>query len=234
MWGYGYAPYETVEEKQEKAQAMIQRLQKKGQTLSPIPSGIKLGATWLGRAWNQNLERYADYINRLGRGKTYVRNGFVIDLYMEKGEVSALVAGSSKSPYHVEIIIDPIKPSAWKTIKETVGRRIDSVEALVAGSFPKELGDVLFGSLFPTPKEIHFSCSCPDGAWMCKHVAAVLYGVGAKLDQDPRLFFTLRDIDTDDLIKTSVEERTKMLLKNARKKSDRELSPQETQRLFGI
>jgi hypothetical protein len=148
MWGYGYAPYETVEEKQEKAQAMIQRLQKKGQTLSPIPSGIKLGATWWGRAWNQNLERYADYSNRLGRGKTYVRNGFVIDLYMEKGEVSALVAGSSKSPYHVEIIIDPIKPSAWKTIKETVGRRIDSVEALVAGSFPKELGDVLFGSLF--------------------------------------------------------------------------------------
>ena len=54
--------------------------------------------------------------------------------------------------------------------------------------------------LFPTPQEISLGCSCPDGARMCKHVAAVLYGVGARLDHQPELLFTLRAVEPAQLL----------------------------------
>jgi len=54
--------------------------------------------------------------------------------------------------------------------------------------------------LFPSPAEIKLSCSCPDWADMCKHVASALYGVGARLDQKPQLLFVLRGVDENELI----------------------------------
>src|SRR5260370_37407973 len=54
--------------------------------------------------------------------------------------------------------------------------------------------------LFPSPREIKLSCSCPDWAEMCKHVAAVLYGIGTRLDQQPELLFRLHGVDEKELI----------------------------------
>lgn len=140
---------------------------------------------WWGKAWNQNLESYADYSNRIARGRSYVRNNAVLDLKIVKGEVKAIVQGSSSKPYMITVQIDKLSNERWNKVITLCNHRIDTLEQLVAGSFPKEL-EVLFKErkygLFPSPKEIHFDCSCPDWASMCKHVAAVLYGIGARLD----------------------------------------------------
>ena len=88
--------------------------------------------------------------------------------------------------------------------------------------------------LFPSPKEIKFRCSCPDYAYMCKHVAATLYAIGARFDQDPTLFFSLRGVDFSVLIKKSIDEKMKSLLKNARKKSPRIIKDADIGDLFGL
>lgn len=230
-YNYGYAPYVSVASKIAKAQRWVKK--QKG-AVDPIPCDVPLGTTWWGKAWNINLKRYADCDNRVARGKSYLTNGFVVDMHIEVGVVHALVMGSSASPYRVVVRIDPITDAHWKQMLDRCGRRINDVESLIRGDFPKSLQDILEEELFPTSREIHFSCSCPDGASMCKHVSAVLYGVGVFLDRDPSLFFKLRDIDMHDLIKRSVEDRTAALLSNARKKSNRELDEQEAQKLFGL
>ena len=114
---------------------------------------------------------------------------------------------------------------------------MESLEELLAGNFPESM-KALFqedGGLFPSPKEISFSCSCPDWALMCKHVAAVLYGVGARLDENPALFFELRGIDMDKFIDVVLENRVEKMLENAGRPSSRIISPEENpERLFGI
>jgi uncharacterized Zn finger protein len=74
---------------------------------------------------------------------------------------------------------------------------------LLQGRFSKGVMDRLCrqgDGLFPVPMDIRFDCSCPDGAYMCKHVAAVLYGVGARFDSKPELLFTLRQVDPAELL----------------------------------
>jgi uncharacterized Zn finger protein len=161
----------------------------------------------------------------------------VLDLQIEPGKVSALVQGSHKTPYSISITIDKMSASKWNSIVAQCCRKIDGIAALVDGKFPEELAQIFLQQgtgLFPSPKEIHFECSCPDWAYMCKHVAAVLYGVGAKLDGDPKLFFTLRDIDFSVLIKKSIEEKMANMLKNAGKKSKRIIDDANIAGLFGI
>lgn len=235
---YGYAPYVSVAEKRAKADKMIAKLRKKNPDLQPvIIDGRTIAASWWGKAWNRNLESYADYENRISRGKSYVKNHAVLDLQIEKGRVNALVMGSSSKPYTVFIDIDVLDKTRWKQVVDLCNHRIDSVEQLTLGKFPKELEQLFtekkYG-LFPSPGEIHFHCSCPDYAYMCKHVASVLYGIGARLDHDPLLFFTLRGANIQDLIRRSVESRMKSLLKNADKKSERAMSEEEMHDIFGI
>lgn len=237
-YDYGFAPYVSVAEKKAKAERQIAKLRKKNPNLAPVViQGRTLAASWWGKSWNRNLESYADYENRIARGKSYVRNSAVLDLQIEKGHVSALVQGSTSRPYSVDVVIDTLDPKRWKEIVKLCNYQIDSVEKLALGQFPADL-EVLFQErkygLFPSPKEIHFTCSCPDYAYMCKHVAAVLYGVGARLDADPLLFFTLRGVEIQDLIRRSVEKRMESMLKNARKKSGRAISDGEVHDLFGI
>jgi len=88
--------------------------------------------------------------------------------------------------------------------------------------------------LFPLPKEIHFNCSCPDWAYMCKHVAATLYGIGVRFDKDPTLFFSLRDINFTELLKKSVAEKMNSMLKNADAVTKRVIRDMDTYELFGI
>lgn len=233
-----YSPYVSVAEKRAKADKQIEKLKKKNKNLEPVLiEGRTIASSWWGKAWNTNLESYADYSNRIGRGKSYVRNHAVLDLKIKQGQVEALVQGSASKPYKVEVDIDKLTTARWNKIVELCNHRIDSMEKLLAGKFPRELEKLfqekVYG-LFPSPKEIHFHCSCPDYASMCKHVAAVLYGIGARLDKDPLLFFTLRDVDIQDLLKRSLESRMESMLKNAGKKTGRVMPEKEMHNLFGI
>ena len=179
------------------------------------------------------MESYADYDNRIGRGRSYVKNGFVIDLRIKEGEVTAIVMGSS--PYNVSVGIKPLDDKTWQSLAAGFGRSVDSLSALVEGRFPKDLEEGFIDSeLFPTPKEISFKCSCPDWASMCKHVAATLYAMGARFDQDPTLFFSLRGVDVSILIKKSVDEKMKSMLKNSGKKSKRVIKDADIGELFGV
>jgi uncharacterized Zn finger protein len=224
MSWFAFRPYVPVARKRADAQKKIAALGKT-EKLSPVViSGKKIARTWWGAPWCANLERYADYANRIGRGRSYVRNGQVIDLSVSEGKIVARVMGSEL--YHVEIGIDDLAKKKWKTVAEQVGRRIGSLAELVEGKFPEELGEIFMRQgegLFPSPREIHMQCSCPDYAVMCKHVAAVLYGIGARLDDDPLLFFKLRAIPFEALLKKSVDEKMKNLLRNANRKTERVL-----------
>ena len=235
---WGFPEYETVAEKKAKAKKKLERLKKKMPGIAPvIIEGNALARTWWGKAWNRNLERYADYSNRIGRGKSYVRHGAVLDLKIEGGRVTALVQGTRARPYEVVIRIQPVKKANWDQIRKECQGELRSLPDLLAGKFPKELGDIFLTEgrgLFPTPKEISFDCSCPDWASMCKHVAAALYGIGARLDEDPLLFFTLRQADTEELVARAVQEKTGDLLARAGRKSSRAIDDADLSGLFGI
>lgn len=238
MGYYGFPKYESVAEKKAKASRSLAKMKKKNPDIEPvIIEGRTLVKSWWGKSWNINLESYADYSNRIERGKSYVRNNAVLDLKISKGKVIAKVQGSRIKPYDVEINIDALDNKKWEQVTELCNHRIDSLEQLIEGKFPKEL-EVLFTDkkygMFPSPKEIHFGCSCPDWAYMCKHVAAALYGIGARLDNNPMLFFDLRDIDGQMLIRKSMERKLESMLKNAGKKSKREIAAKDISDIFGL
>jgi hypothetical protein len=171
-----------------------------GRTLSPVEvRGRKIATTFWGDAWCSNLEAYSDFANRLPRGRTYVRNGSVIDLQIERGRVRALVSGTSL--YEVAIGMQPLPRPRWTRIKTQCAGQITSLVELLRGSLSDSVMEIVTRKgegLFPSPREISLSCSCPDWATMCKHVAATLYGVGARLDRAPELLFTLRCVDPGD------------------------------------
>src|SRR5258708_25940428 len=205
MYGYGgggFRPYVPVAERQAEARRKMEKLKKKGQTISPVTiAGRTIAGTFWGKAWWENLERYSDYSNRLPRGRTYVRNGSVIDLQIGPGQVKAMVSGSSI--YNVTIKVTPVGKARWKSICQDCSGAIDSLVELLQGRLSKGVMERICHQthgLFPSPKEINLSCSCPDWADMCKPVAAVLYGVGARLDQQPELLFRLNNVDEKELI----------------------------------
>lgn len=228
----------TEEELREKAVKSKNKSSNSDSNLEPvIIEGRQIAHTWWGAAWCANLEHYADYRNRVGRGKSYVRAGAVIDLKMEGGTIKARVQGSRKSPYKIEIKIDSIPEARYQAALKCLSGRIENLEALVNGNFPSDMKSLFTDpkvGLFPNPREIHFTCSCPDWASMCKHVAAVLYGIGNRLDDNPLLFFAMRGIDVSDFIKRSVEEKLSAMLKNTDKKSPRIIDDQSLEDLFGI
>jgi uncharacterized Zn finger protein len=238
MGWYDFQPYVSVGEKKKKAQKKLEQLRKKNPNISPvIIEGNKIAKTWWGIAWNKNLESYAQLANRIGRGSAYIKNGFVLDLQINAGEITAQVFGSSL--YKVTIIIDKLPEKQWAKITQQCANRVGSMSELAEGKFPQELCEIFMkqgDGLFPGPNEIHMDCSCPDGSpgWMCKHVASALYGIGARLDREPLLFFTLRGVDPGELIKRSVEEKMQNLLANAKKKSKRVIADKDVARLFGV
>jgi len=191
-----------VAERKEKARKQAEKLRKKGDSLSPVViAGRTIAATFWGKAWCQNLEQYGDYENRIPRGRAYVRNGSVIDLKIGTARVDALVSGTHL--YSVAIEIRPLKSQVWNGTKRACTGRIGSLLELLQGKLSREVMEVVTHpqtGLFPEPAELSFRCSCPDWASMCKHVAAVLYGIGARLDREPELLFRLRDVDHRELI----------------------------------
>jgi uncharacterized Zn finger protein len=198
----GWAPYVPVAERRRKAALAMEKLRKKGHPMAPVTLvGRAIAATFWGKAWCDNLEGYHDYENRLPRGRTYVRNGSVVDLQIGPREIKAMVSGSSI--YHVTVSIGAVVKAQWQSICKDCAGGIESLVELLQGRFSKGVMERICRQeqgLFPRPSDISFSCSCPDYASMCKHVAAVLYGVGARLDTQPELLFRLRAVDENELV----------------------------------
>jgi uncharacterized Zn finger protein len=200
-WGR-FRPYVSVDERQRLAKAEIAKMTRKGQKLSPIIlEGRTIVRTFWGKAWCDNLESYSDYENRLPRGRSYIRNGSVLDLQITTGRITAMVQGSSL--YRQTIQISSLGKANWNRIKTDCSGRIDSLVELLQGRLSESVMRLITqkeNGLFPKPSEIKLECSCPDWADMCKHVSAVLYGVGARLDEKPDLLFTLRGVDHVELL----------------------------------
>ncbi|MFP4165257.1 MAG: hypothetical protein ACLFVE_14875 [Chitinispirillaceae bacterium] len=238
----GYGPYVSKAEKIKKALKTREKMTKKGIVLEPvIVEGRTISRTWWGQSWIKNLERYADYSNRVPRGRSYLRNGSILDLKIGANKISALVLGSRSKPYKIDIAISSVNRSAQAALMKKSRESLDSMQSLLAGEFPSELKDRFFkegSGLFPSPKEIKFDCSCPDWATMCKHIAAALYGVAVRLDSKPELFFTLRGIDINSFVISAAKEESKKLLRKAKAKGSRVLSSDESEddigELFGI
>jgi uncharacterized Zn finger protein len=229
-----WKPYVSVAKRQAKAKRHVTKLAKKGRRILPVEiSGRKIATTFWGTAWCENLESYSDYENRLPRGRTYVRNGSVIDLQIKHGCVTAIVSGSEI--YELKIDVSPINKTNWKKIKQDCSRSIDSLIDLLQGQFSKGVMERLTrqeGGLFPKPKEISVQCSCPDWAVLCKHAAAALYGVGARFDSAPEMLFLLRGVDHLDLIRQAVDG-ANLDAAFASGKSD-QLASEDLGELFGI
>ena len=199
---YGFRPYVPVAKRRRQAAREMEKLKKKGRAISPVViEGRTIARNFWGKAWCENLERYSDYANRLPRGRTYVRNGSVVDLQIERGQVRAMVSGSDI--YTVKIDIGTVSQARWKAICKDCLGSVGSLVELLQGKLSKNVMERVCregDGLFPSPREIKMTCSCPDWADMCKHVAAVLYGAGARLDIAPDLLFTLRGVDRSELI----------------------------------
>jgi uncharacterized Zn finger protein len=191
-----------VAERRRQAERKLAKLKKQGQAVAPVRiEGRTIASSFWGKSWCTNLERYSDYETRLPRGRSYVRNGSVLDLQISKGKVEAMVAGSSL--YKIKITIAPVTPARWKAICRDCAGAVDSLVELLQGRLSKAVMERVCregDGLFPMPGEIKLSCSCPDWADMCKHVAAALYGAGARLDEKPQLLFVLRGVDESELL----------------------------------
>lgn len=233
-----FPKYVSVAEKRRLSQKSIESLKKKNPDIAPVMiTGSKLTTTWWGKSWNDNLESYSDYANRIGRGRSYVRHGAVLDLQMTQGSIRAQVQGSASKPYQVHIAIQPLAKESWEALVKECSGKIDSLQKLVEGKFPKALSELFTSKgkgLFPAPKEITLQCSCPDYATMCKHVAAVLYGVGVRLDEDPTLFFALRGVNIEGLISETITKKSESLLEKSKTKSRRVMEDADVSGMFGI
>ena len=202
---WDWKPYVPVHERRARAKrALKKRLG--GRDAKPIErfAGRKIARTFWGEAWCQHLESFSDYSNRLPRGRTYARNGSIVDLQIDSGKVTAWVSGSEL--YEIEITIKGLSKTRWKTFKAQCGGQISTLLDLLQGKVSEAVIERITDrgeGLFPSPKEINLSCSCPDWATMCKHVAATLYGVGVRLDDSPELFFRLRGVDHQELIESA-------------------------------
>jgi len=204
---YGdWQPYVPVAVRRAEAKKKMGKLQKKGLAIQPIEiEGRKIAKSFWGAAWCDHLESFGDFANRIPRGRTYTRNGSVCHLAIEKGKVTAMVSGSEI--YHISVTIDALAAKRWQVVKKSCTGQVSSVLELLQGKLSASVMGIVTdqkSGLFPAPKEIKFSCDCPDYASMCKHIAAVLYGVGARLDHQPDLLFTLRGVDHQELITADV------------------------------
>jgi len=205
-WHFGFQPYVPVAQRRAQAAREVAKRAKKGEAVAPVRiEGRAIASTFWGKAWCTNLEGYSDFENRLPRGRSYVRNGSVVDLKVQKGRITALVSGSEL--YEVEIEVAALPNPHWKALKTRCAGQIGTLVELLQGKLSKAVMERVTDraqGLFPKPKEIGMRCSCPDYAGMCKHVAATMYGVGNRLDASPELLFVLRGVDHKELIDQAI------------------------------
>lgn len=230
---YTWKPYVPAATRRRNAAQQMAKLAKKGHPVAPVViDGRAIATTFWGKAWCDNLERYGDYENRLPRGRTYVRNGSVVDLQLDRGSIQARVSGSDL--YRVEVSIAALPKARWSSLVHDCAGEIDSLVELLQGKLSHGVMQRMCKQdtgLFPSPKEISFKCSCPDWAFLCKHIAAVLYGVGARLDARPELLFSLRAVDQTELIARAG---SGLRTTTSKPKSARVLEGEDLSAVFGI
>jgi len=233
-WDY-FPPYLSVGEKKARGVLALAKLLKKGKrTAEPVVIAHRkrqLTSTFWGKAWADNLERYADLANRLPRGRAYLRNGSVLHLAIAGGRVEAYVAGTEL--YRVTIGIAPMAKARWRRVVARCTGRIGSLVGLLRGELSDDVLAVLTNAkdgLFPEPREMTLDCSCPDSAEVCKHVAAVIYGVGIRLDARPELFFVLRQVDQAELLSSA----TVGAVSRARPAAGKRIADDRLSAVFGI
>ena len=230
-WYYGFKPYVPVAQRRAQAAREVAKRTKKGQALSPVHiEGRNIASTFWGKAWCTNLEGYSDYENRLPRGRTYVRNGSVVNLKIEKGRIKALVSGSSLYEVQIDIAAQPKKN--WLALKEQCAGKLGTLVELLQGKLSKAVMELVTDrdqGLFPKPREIKMQCSCPDYAGMCKHIAATMYGVGNRLDSSPELLFVLRAVDHAELIGVAIP-----AVRTGTRSGARTIDPDDLGAIFGV
>jgi uncharacterized Zn finger protein len=209
-WGRSWdmwPAYVSVAEKKAKAKKVVDKLRQKKPNVMPVEiQGRKISSSFWGKLWCSHFDNMADYANRLPRGRSYVTHGAVCHLEIGEGRIFAQVSGTSL--YQVEMKINPLTQDKWEAIKTKCKGQIGTMMELLQGKLSKEVMTVVSDpkeGLFPLSREISYKCSCPDVATMCKHVAAVFYGVGNRLDLSPELLFTLRGVDPTELLATGLD-----------------------------
>ena len=231
----GFAPYVPVAVRRAKAKKQIDKLVKKGEKINPIEiEGRTIARSFWGKGWCKHLESFGDYSNRLPRGRTYVRNGSVCHLDISKGKVTAMVAGSSM--YHVSVSVKPLSQTKWSSLKKNCTGKIGSLLELLQGKLSDEIMSIVTdknNGLFPLLGEISYNCNCPDSASMCKHISAVMYGIGARLDQQPELLFLLRGVDRNELITAGITDDT-IIGKGSRRSRRRSIAGSDLENVFGV
>ena len=229
---YGWAPYVPVAKRRARAAREMKKLFNQGMKIEPIEvQGRKIVRTFWGEAWCNHLEKFSDYQNRLPRGRTYVRNGSGCHLSISKGRIEAIVSGSEL--YKIDINITPLSANKWSNVRKQCAGQIGSMLELLQGRFSDNVMKIVTDQekgLFPKPGEIKLACNCPDWAEMCKHIAAVLYGVGARLDHQPELLFLLRNVDQEELISAELDMQTATAGKGKR----RRLAEADLSSVFGV
>ena len=230
---YDWKPYVPVAVRRKRAAKKMQALRKKGTHIQPIEiEGRKIVTTFWGEAWCEHLESFSDFENRLPRGRTYVRNGSVCHLAVNKGRVEAKVSGSEI--YNVKVRIKTLPAPRWTATKKKCAGQIGSLIELLQGNLSDNVMQVVTDrkqGLFPRPGEMTFECDCPDWAGMCKHVAAVLYGIGARLDNKPELLFHLRGVNHDELVSTDADI---SVTTKKRKGKTKHIASEDLSDVFGI
>ena len=199
---WSWAPYIPVAQRRAQAAREMARLERKGLKVQPVRiAGRRIAQTFWGEGWCRHLKKFSDFENRLPRGRTYVRSGAVCHLEIGSGQISGKVSGSEL--YDVRLKIRALPADKWARLKSRCVGQVSSALELLQGRLSDRVMSVVTDrdqGLFPGPREMTMSCSCPDWATMCKHVAAVLYGVGARLDESPELLFLLRGVDYNQLV----------------------------------
>ncbi|MBN1672568.1 MAG: helix-turn-helix domain-containing protein [Kiritimatiellae bacterium] len=234
--GYTAWPmYVPVAQRRAQARREVEKLRKNGQAVEPVEiQGRTIAHSFWGKGWCTHLESFGDYANRLPRGRSYVRNGSVCHLAIAKGKVEAMVSGSRL--YRVAVDITPLTKGRWLALKQRCTGKIGSLIELLQGRLSGEIMQAVTDreqGLFPLPGEIRYTCNCPDWARMCKHIAAVMYGIGARLDTRPELLFLLRGVDHEELIAAPAAAET-IAGTGSRRARRRTLSGAELERVFGV
>ena len=175
----------------------------------PVKDGIKartqrgqFGEHWWAQRWIAVMESFG-WSNRLQRGRTYARKGQVMNIDVQPGRVTARVQGSRRNPYTVQIRVAMLSDEQWERAIDAMGQQALFAARLLAGEMPPEIEQAFQDagvSLFPKTPEIAMSCSCPDVAVPCKHIAAVYYLLAEEFDRDPFLLMTLRGRTRDQVM----------------------------------
>ncbi len=197
-------------------------------------SGAVAQSFW-GKRWCKHLAKFSDYANRLPRGRRYLKAGAVRDMSIEEGHVRAQVHGTWL--YTVDVRIKTLPAARREAIRKICVGQVKSLLALLQGQFSDEVMTTVTDpekGLLPHPREISFRCDCPDRAVMCKHVAAVLFGIGARLDTEPELLFTLRGMDAQALVSGELGAMESGLGDGVTAEDGAELENEDLEEIFGI